>query len=208
MQEATDECTESGTANPCFSLSVKLINEKYFKYFWVLVTSSEYICFICLSLLKTALEIQGSWQSVERRKAVKKQSNIHFGGNPFYQSAHHFIRFKGILLEKRPNWYFSPFCNIAQIHTSFSQLQHVDSFVKVYVREESYFFLFPWTSYGMYTQNFLNWLVLKWKQKHNNKAEGIIYLSLICTCQKIKTVMNYTLLYKILLWDKIQIYSA
>lgn len=44
----------------------------------------------------------------------------------------------------------------------------------------------------------IGWFSSK-KKKHNNKAEGIIYLSLICTCQKIKTVMNYTLLYKILL---------
>lgn len=37
------------------------------------------------------------------------------------------------------------------------------------------------------------------KQKHKKDVEGVVFLWLLSTCQTIKTVMNYTLLYKILL---------
>ena len=63
-------------------------------------------------------------------------------------------------------------------------------------KEVIFFSLFT-DLYSVYIQDFKNGLSSeKWE---NKKAEGIFYLGLICTCQKIKTVMNYTLPYKILL---------
>lgn len=63
--------------------------------------SPDYIYFIVLLLLKMILEIQGSWQSVQCGKSIKKRSEMHCRWNHFYWSEDHLIYSKGIQLEEK-----------------------------------------------------------------------------------------------------------